>query len=110
MNADRESGFLRILETYGGLLRRLCKAYLRDTTEQDDLFQEIAFAIWTALPTFRRDSSERTWAYRIAHNVAFSYSAKRRRQQCSELPMEMLPSDPTVEGEVQRHAPPERTG
>jgi len=92
-----------MLETYGRPLRRLCKVYLRDAAEQEDLFQEIAFAIWTALPNFRRDSTERTWAYRIAHNVALSYSAKRRRQQCSELPMETLPCDPAIEGQVQRN-------
>jgi DNA-directed RNA polymerase specialized sigma24 family protein len=39
---------------------------------RDDLVQEIALAIWKAIPRFRGDSSERTWVYRIAHNVAIT--------------------------------------
>ena len=89
--SDREAGFLRLLDAYGGALRRLSAAYLQSVGDQQDLFQEIAAAIWSALPGFRGDASERTWVYRIAHNVAYSYAKKRRRQCQSELQMEALP-------------------
>jgi RNA polymerase sigma-70 factor (ECF subfamily) len=88
---EREAGFLRLLDTYGGALRRLSAAYLQSVGDQQDLFQEIAAAIWSALPGFRGDASERTWVYRIAHNVAYSYAKKRRRQCQSELQMDALP-------------------
>jgi len=99
-----ESDFLRIFETYGRPFRRLCSAYVRDATRQEDLFQDIALAIWTALPSFRADASERTWVYRIAHNVALTYSAKQRRQQWSEQPMETLRCDPAIEEDLQHRA------
>jgi len=99
---EREAGFLRLLDTYGGALRRLCAAYLQSRGDQQDLFQEIAAALWSALPSFRGDASERTWVYRIAHNVAYSYAKKRRRQSQSELQMDALPDHRMVPEDPRR--------
>ncbi len=108
MNQDRQSGleadFLRLLQSYGAALRRLCSVYSRDAAGQQDLFQEIALAIWTALPNYRADASERTWIYRIAHNVAITYSAKQRRRQWSEQSMKTMAVDPVIEDDLQRRA------
>jgi RNA polymerase sigma factor (sigma-70 family) len=38
----------------------------------------MALAIWRALPGFRGECSERTFAFRIAHNRGISYLARRR--------------------------------
>ena len=58
---------------------------------RDDLLQEIALALWTALPRFRGDSSERTWVYRVAHNTAISFATSRRRRSREQ------PGDPPPE-------------
>lgn len=42
-------------------------------------------ALWTALPRFRGESSERTWVYRVAHNTAITFAASRRRRDGREL-------------------------
>jgi RNA polymerase sigma factor (sigma-70 family) len=73
-----------MLGHYAQPLRRLAWSYTRDGTEGDDLFQEIALALWTALPRFRGDCSERTWVYRVAHNTAVSFvagSIKKSRRE-----------------------------
>jgi len=41
-------------------------------------------ALWTALPRFRGESSERTWVYRVAHNTAISFVTSDRRRQARE--------------------------
>lgn len=46
--------------------------------EREDLLQEILFAIWTALPRFRGDCSERTFAFRVGHNRGLTHRARRR--------------------------------
>jgi len=69
-------------------LRRLAWSYVRDGGE--DLFQEIAMALWTALPRFRGDSSERTWVYRIAHNTAISFMSSGRRRAQREVVTETV--------------------
>src|ERR1700744_3136531 len=76
VNAGRkyeEMRFERVLIDYGDSFRRLAAAYERDRDLQQDLFQEIAVAIWRALPTFRNQCSERTFFYRIAHNRAITH-------------------------------------
>jgi RNA polymerase sigma-70 factor (ECF subfamily) len=78
---------IALLTTYGAALRRLSRVYARNPADQDDLFQEIAVAIWRSLPGFRGDASERTWVYRVAHNVASTFRARNRRAQAAgQLP------------------------
>lgn len=82
--ANRKEAFLRLIEQYEPALRRLATAYVDRPWEREDLFQEIAIALWQALPKFRGDASERTWLYRIAHNVAISSSARLRNRTYKE--------------------------
>jgi RNA polymerase sigma-70 factor (ECF subfamily) len=77
-----------LLEEHTPALQRLCHSYCSSRAEAEDLFQEIALAIWTALARFRNDSSERTWLYRIAHNVALTLAARKRRQVAREQPVD----------------------
>ncbi len=81
--SQRET-FLRLMEQYEPPLRRLAAAYLQKPADREDLVQEVALALWQAIPNFRGDASERTWLYRIAHNVAISSSAKLRRTESWE--------------------------
>ena len=55
-------------------MRRLCAAYANRAVDREALFQEILLAVWRALPAFRGDASAWTWLYRIAHNVALTWS------------------------------------
>jgi RNA polymerase sigma-70 factor (ECF subfamily) len=70
--------FDEILGEYGPSLGRLAGSYVRDSAEREDLVQEIALALWQALPTFRGEASERTFVFRIAHNRALAHCARRR--------------------------------
>jgi RNA polymerase sigma-70 factor (ECF subfamily) len=76
--------FVALVDAYAPSLHRLALAYTRDQADADDLFQEIAFALWQALPRFRGEASERTWLYRIAHNVAITASGKLKRRKSVE--------------------------
>jgi RNA polymerase sigma factor (sigma-70 family) len=67
-----------LLDAHGASLGRVAASYTRDAAERDDLFQDIVIAIWRALPRFRRECSERTFAFRIAHNRGISHIASRR--------------------------------
>jgi RNA polymerase sigma-70 factor (ECF subfamily) len=91
--AQRET-FLRLIAEYQGALARLASAYLTDPADRDDLVQEIATAIWQAIPRFRGDSSERTWLYRIAHNTAITTAARVRRRFRTQAPLENDPPTP----------------
>lgn len=80
--------FCELFEAYQSALRRLAAAYLINPADREDLLQEIAAAIWKALPGFRGESSERTWIYRIAHNIAIRYAARVRARNAREPMLE----------------------
>ena len=83
-----EERFKRLVETYAGAVRRLCGAYARAPADREDLFQEVFIGVWRSLPAFRGESSERTWLYRIAHNVALTWQVRDRRRQSRESALE----------------------
>lgn len=88
---DRKAAFLRLFEEYGPALERLAGVYAVTREDREDLVQEIATALWRALPGYRAESSERTWLYRIAHNVAITATVRLRRRAQKEIAPENPP-------------------
>lgn len=99
--------FRRILDQHGAGLGRVCSLYARTKAEEEDLRQEVAFALWRALPSFRGASSERTFAFRIAHNLGQKLALGRKEGvpiEEAELPPTSVP-DPERSAEArQRYA------
>ena len=73
-----EERFRQLLDSNGPALARLAASYTRSTGDRDDLLQEIAMAIWQALPGFRGECSERTFVLRIGHNRCLAHLSRRR--------------------------------
>jgi RNA polymerase sigma-70 factor (ECF subfamily) len=80
----QRDAFVRLMDEYEPALRRLAGAYADQHADREDLFQEIAAGLWQAIPGFRGDASERTWLYRIAHNIAITASMRRRKRGRTE--------------------------
>jgi len=76
--AELERRLDGLLGTHGPSLARLAASYVRSAGDRDDLLQDIAVAIWRALPRFRGECSERTFLFRIAHNRGVAYVTRRR--------------------------------
>src|SRR5262249_24717570 len=95
--------FDRIMSEYGQALSRLAASYEPVLSQREDLLQEIALAIWRALPRFRGECSERTFIYRIAHNRGLSYAWGRHpvHQPLDELEAVHEPVDPRPHPEEQ---------
>jgi RNA polymerase sigma-70 factor (ECF subfamily) len=92
----KDENFDRILREYGPALSRLAASYEPVISQRDDLLQEIALAIWRALPRFRGECSERTYIYRIAHNQGLSHAWRRLplQQPLNEITESEEPIDP----------------
>jgi RNA polymerase sigma-70 factor (ECF subfamily) len=71
--------FERVAAEYGAAISRVARGYEADEDRQRDLVQEIFVAVWRALPSFEGRSSLRTWAFRVAHNVALAHVARSVR-------------------------------
>lgn len=89
--------FTELLEANERALVRLAASYAR-RDEQDDLLQEIAMALWRALPKFRGECSPRTFLFRIAHNRCLTWIS-RRRPTVSMDDVDAEPADPAGDAE-----------
>jgi RNA polymerase sigma factor (sigma-70 family) len=98
-----EDRFNRIMRDYGPALSRLAFGYEKVAGVREELTQEIAFAIWQALPHFRGDCSERTFVYRIAHNRGLTHACRRKpeHETLDDLPEPLEPVDPRPRPEEQ---------
>ncbi|MBX3231863.1 MAG: RNA polymerase sigma factor [Labilithrix sp.] len=74
-----EARLARVLAEHARPLERVAASYARSAADRDDLLQEIAMALFRALPSFRGEASERTFVLRVAHNRALTFLAKRGR-------------------------------
>lgn len=74
-NQGRE--FERVLGRHSAALARLAASYESRSALREELLQDIAFALWRALPSFRHEATERTFVLRIATNRALSHLAQR---------------------------------
>jgi RNA polymerase sigma factor (sigma-70 family) len=98
-----EEQFDRIMQEYGPAMSRLAASYERVASRREELVQEIALAIWQALPHFRGECSMRTFIYRIAHNRSLSHALRRQpaHDPLHDLPESGEPSDPRPHPEEQ---------
>ncbi len=101
---ELERRFDRLLAENGGALSRLAASYTNSSADRDDLVQEIALAIWRALPHFRGECSERTFTFRIAHNRAVTYLTRRRAQKVDDVEIaELADLAPNPEASLARN-------
>lgn len=71
--------FAVLLDEHAGLISRIAASYEADASLRDDLLQEIALALWRALPSWRGEASVRTFVARVAHNRGASHVIGERR-------------------------------
>jgi RNA polymerase sigma-70 factor (ECF subfamily) len=81
----QDERYARAAADYGAALERLSRGYEADPDQRRDLLQDIHLALWRSFARFDGRCSERTWAYRVAHNVATSHMLRRRRLRSQTL-------------------------
>ena len=72
-------------------------AMIRNMIHQEadawDLSQEVFIKAWHALPRFEAKARFSTWLYRIAHNVVYDWTRKRKIESAGELNDEIFQRD-----------------
>jgi RNA polymerase sigma-70 factor (ECF subfamily) len=93
---------------YALAIERLARGYEADSELRRDLVQEIHTALWRSFGYFEGQCSERSWVYRVAHNVAVSHLIARRRLKTGGLvTLEEIadlagPANPETEADARR--------
>lgn len=100
MVESRQARYERIRNEYGPALARVIRSYARSGSDEDDLAQDIALALWNALPRFRGECSERAFVLRVAHNRGLNHLWRRRNPE--SLPDELVDPAPSPDTQTQR--------
>jgi RNA polymerase sigma-70 factor (ECF subfamily) len=101
-NAQDKARFNTLMSAHGAALMRVPMGYVSRQADRQDLEQEIALAIWEAMPRWRKDASARTYAFRIAHNKCID--ALRRKRPHVDLAQEPERPSETSSPEAQSSA------
>ena len=89
---SEERNFDDVVREHGPMIARIAASHEARSHLAEELVQEIWFAVWRALPTFRGDSSLRSFVARIAGNRAATHAAKAVRVPKSDEVDEALPT------------------
>ena len=74
---------------YYPMVYNICLGFLKgDSEPAKDLSQEVFINAWNALAGFRKESSYKTWLYRITVNSCLQYLRKEKNKQ--KLPLETV--------------------
>jgi RNA polymerase sigma factor (sigma-70 family) len=87
MTATRtqDTRYTAAARSFGAAIERLARGYEADAELRRDLVQEIHAALWRSFAYFEGQCSERSWVYRVAHNVAVTHVMTRRRLKAEAL-------------------------
>lgn len=77
------------IQEHGALVARIASTYEVRPALAEELVQDVFAAMWKALPTFRGESSLKTFVARIAHNICVSHVRRAVREKSQELHDEM---------------------
>lgn len=106
MNQDGD--FAEVLSRYGSLIDRIASSYEAVPAIRQELTQDIALALWRALPGLRDQSATKAFVARIAHNRAVSHVARESRrprgQGAVEEPVDPADSPEAAVGREMSHA------
>lgn len=94
-----ESGaFDELVERYKKEIFRLAYRFVGNPEDAHDIAQEVFLKAYLSLPSFRGDSTFRTWIYRIAMNLSINHVRSAAVARRSDVPVEEL--DPAKSGKV----------
>jgi RNA polymerase sigma-70 factor (ECF subfamily) len=69
MPANNTDPITLALQTYADMVRRICFLYLRNSTEADDVFQEVFIKLMQKSIPFTSTEHEKAWLIRVAINT-----------------------------------------
>ncbi|MBV9719943.1 MAG: RNA polymerase sigma factor [Candidatus Eremiobacteraeota bacterium] len=87
-SSDTQHAFVERLDRHRGILLKVARAYCRNSSDREDLVQEIIGELWRSYERFAERSSFSTWMYRIALNVAISFCRRDVRAHRRAAPVD----------------------
>src|SRR5712671_2626969 len=70
---------------YGPDVAAYLRALIREEAAADEVFSRVCEKLWRGLPSFRQESSLRTWLFRLAWNAACDFRKEAARDPTRAL-------------------------
>src|SRR4051812_23139060 len=100
-----EHTFLQLVNENQNKILKVCRVYTWNSADRDDLYQEILFQIWRALPGLKEKQFANTWLYRVAINTAIAFVRKRASRTDHVIYVEHDDLTRTIESQQPVHEP-----
>ncbi|MDB5150990.1 MAG: rpoE 3 [Mucilaginibacter sp.] len=99
--STKKSHFMQLINQNKGILFKICRIYMDDPADRDDLLQEMTLQLWRGFDSFKGESKFSSWMYRVALNTAIVFFKKQKRRPDSEQIPEGFehPEEPNIAGE-----------
>lgn len=82
MTADeQEEIFQSWIAKHLGLMIKIVRSFASETADQEDLLQVMLVNLWSSVVSFRGDSKEITWIYRVSFQTAMVWERGERRRR-----------------------------
>ena len=101
MQQDDRKVFSEWLREHKGVFFKVVRAYAFTPQDREDLFQEIATQVWRSVPSFRGDAAVTTWIYRVALNVAITWTRSETKHRSGKQTLDGI--DPALQENPRAH-------
>lgn len=104
--AGAEETYRRWVREHRGIVWKISRTHAHSREDREDLSQEILLQLWRSVASFRGESAESTWVYKVALNTAMTWRRGERSNGRGNLPQEEpacpkpLPDDAAAEHEL----------
>lgn len=78
ITAAEQEEFLKLIEDNKAIIYKICNSYCSNSSDRQDLAQEIIYQLWKSGKSFNGEHKFSTWMYRVALNVAISFYRKQK--------------------------------
>ena len=97
------SSYDALVTRHRGRIFAMIRNMIHQEADAWDLSQEVFIKAWKALPRFEAKARFSTWLYRIAHNVVYDWTRKRKIESAGELNDEIFERE-RIDSVVLHHA------
>jgi RNA polymerase sigma-70 factor (ECF subfamily) len=103
LESQHETSFLKLIDENRPRILKICRAYAWNPADRDDLYQEILFQIWRALPGLKENAYAGTWMYRVALNTSITFVRKHASRNNRATPFQPQDLARRIESSQQLH-------
>ncbi|MEO5591928.1 MAG: sigma-70 family RNA polymerase sigma factor [Chitinophagaceae bacterium] len=97
--------FVQLIQDNRGIIFKICHSYCRNTSDHEDLAQEIIYQLWRSWHNYKTTCKFSTWMYRVALNTAISFYRKEKKETpVTQLTEQLINiKEPEIPPEKEQH-------